>query len=139
MATDRIVYDDEAPRDEYEKLLTESDIVVSTALQEFFGISVVEAVAAGCHPVLPNRLSYPSLIPSEHHDAVLYEQGELTSKLLESLDDETIRCDLGDSMQRFSWETVAPLYDEYLENLAASPAIQGREGVPGSAASGMTP
>ena len=33
MATDRIVYDDEAPRHEYEKLLTECDIVVSTAFQ----------------------------------------------------------------------------------------------------------
>jgi glycosyltransferase involved in cell wall biosynthesis len=120
MAPDHIVYDDEAPRDEYEKLLTDSGIVVSTALQEFFGISIVEAVAAGCHPILPNRLSYPSLIPSEHHDAVLYEDGELTSKLLDALETDTTRRDLADSMQRFSWERIAPLYDEYLENLTAA-------------------
>ena len=74
-------------------------------------------MAAGCHPILPNRLSYPSLIPGEHHDAVLYEEGELTSKLLDSLEDHTNRRDLADSMQRFSWERVAPLYDDYLENL----------------------
>ncbi|MFZ9034362.1 MAG: tRNA-queuosine alpha-mannosyltransferase domain-containing protein [Anaerohalosphaeraceae bacterium] len=49
---------------EYEAALTESDIVVSTAHHEFFGIGMLEAIAAGCFPLLPQRLSYPTIIQS---------------------------------------------------------------------------
>lgn len=44
--------------------LYSSDVVVSTAYHEFFGIAVVEAMAAGCYPLLPNRLAYPELLDS---------------------------------------------------------------------------
>ena len=46
-------------RDDYMHILQSSDVVVSTAIHEFFGIAVMEAVAAGCIPVLPDRLAYP--------------------------------------------------------------------------------
>ncbi len=49
-------------REEYERALCEADIVVSTANHEFFGISVVEAIAAGAYPLVPNRLSYPEIL-----------------------------------------------------------------------------
>ena len=54
----------QASRDEYEIALAESDIVVSTANHEFFGIGMLEAIAAGCCPILPERLSYPQIIQS---------------------------------------------------------------------------
>ena len=60
-------------------------MVVSTAIHEFFGVAVVEAVYCGCRPVLPRRLSYPELIPAEAHDEVLYEEGELVSALARAL------------------------------------------------------
>jgi len=63
--------------EEYGRLLAMGDIVVSTAKHEFFGISVIEAVRAGCYPILPSRLSYPELFPAE----CLYGEGELFSKL----------------------------------------------------------
>jgi glycosyltransferase involved in cell wall biosynthesis len=46
----------------YQARLLEADIVVSTALHEFFGIGIVEAIAAGAYPLLPRRLSYPELL-----------------------------------------------------------------------------
>jgi glycosyltransferase involved in cell wall biosynthesis len=49
-------------REEYIAALHESDVIVSTADHEFFGISVVEAVAAGASPLLPERLSYPEIL-----------------------------------------------------------------------------
>jgi glycosyltransferase involved in cell wall biosynthesis len=49
-------------RAEYREVLRSSDLVVSTARHEFFGISVVEAVAAGAVPVVPAALAYPEVL-----------------------------------------------------------------------------
>jgi glycosyltransferase involved in cell wall biosynthesis len=59
-------------RADYVALLSQADLVISTAEHEFFGISVLEAICAGAFPLLPNRLSYPELIPAELHPACLY-------------------------------------------------------------------
>ena len=48
---------------DYARLLWEAHIVVSTSNQDFFGISVVEAITCGCWPILPKRLNYPALVP----------------------------------------------------------------------------
>ena len=48
--------------DNYRAVLSQADIVVSTANHEFFGISIAEAIAAGAYPVLPKRLSYPEIV-----------------------------------------------------------------------------
>lgn len=57
---------------EYSKLLHRSDIVISTSIHEYFGISILEAIYCGCHPILPNRLSYPELIPESLHSPLLH-------------------------------------------------------------------
>jgi len=49
-------------RSEYEAALVEADVVVSTAVHEFFGISMVEAMSAGARPLLPERLAYPEIL-----------------------------------------------------------------------------
>ncbi|MFV1981752.1 MAG: DUF3524 domain-containing protein, partial [Rhodothermia bacterium] len=75
---------------EYSQLLHRSDLVVSTSTHEFFGIAIMEAIYCGCHPLLPNRLTYPEMIP-EHlhrpllHAPVLYENEEELFNILRSI------------------------------------------------------
>lgn len=63
-------------REDYLATISRCDLVVSTAIQENFGIAVVEAILAGCRPLLPNRLAYPEIVPAEFHMSVLYESDE---------------------------------------------------------------
>jgi len=48
-------------RTDYINCLQNAEIVVSTSKHEFFGLSIFEAVSAGCLPILPNRVVYPEL------------------------------------------------------------------------------
>jgi glycosyltransferase involved in cell wall biosynthesis len=69
-------------RADYNKWLISADIVVSTSNQDYFGISVVEAIAAGCFPILPNHLAFPEHIPAYLHDQYLYnDKFDLYQKL----------------------------------------------------------
>ena len=99
-------------REEYARLLQTGDIVVSTATHEFYGISVIEAVRAGCYPLLPDRLSYPELFPAQF----LYGNGELSSKLKALLVDPG-KIDTPHSQaltNRFSWSELKGNYLEWL-------------------------
>ena len=73
-----------ADQAEYHRWLARGRVVVSTAIQENFGIAVMEAVAHGCHPILPNRLSYPEIIPAEFHRTCLYSDHDGLVSLLET-------------------------------------------------------
>ena len=68
-------------KEEYHKWLKMGDVIVSTATHEFFGIAVLEAVRAGCRPLLPNRLSYPELFPK----AFLYDDETFIERFIETL------------------------------------------------------
>tara|TARA_B110000503_G_scaffold47873_1_gene77881 strand:+ start:5267 stop:6421 length:1155 start_codon:yes stop_codon:yes gene_type:complete len=48
-------------RQQYLNWLAGGDMILSTALHEFQGLAVQEAVQLGCTPVLPNRLVYPQM------------------------------------------------------------------------------
>lgn len=52
-----------AELEDYRKLLRRCDVVVSTALHEFQGLAVLEAIASGCIAAAPDRLSYPEFLP----------------------------------------------------------------------------
>lgn len=100
-------------REEYIKLLCKADIVVSTARHEFYGISVIEAVRAGCYPLLPARLSYPELFPAEY----LYGDGELFSRLKALLEypDRLDRSRTKPLTECFSWPVLKKKYLEWFE------------------------
>jgi glycosyltransferase involved in cell wall biosynthesis len=52
-------------RDEYLDLLAHSQIVLSTAQHEFQGLAVLEAIQAGCIPVVPDALAYQEFVDSQ--------------------------------------------------------------------------
>jgi len=111
-------------RREYLRWLERGDVVVSTATQENFGIAVVEAVAAGCYPLLPRALSYPEVLPPRMHDEHLYRDLPDLLTRLEALLTHPERIAAGRSrrrqaMERYSWERLAPRYDRMLSSLAA--------------------
>lgn len=104
---------------DYVDLLEQSDLVISTAIHEFFGISILEAIVTGAFPLLPNRLSYPELIPPMLHPACLYADEDAlfdmaTQRLLSprpappSLQQYVI--------EHFDWQVVAERYDAVFAN-----------------------
>lgn len=118
---DRVVHVGHLPIGEYRELMLRSDVVVSAAHHEFFGISVVEAIAAGAVPVLPDRLSYPEVVPAEWHSGALYPDGDLRVRLGEVLAGidaaQTKIIGLRESMRQYDWSIVAPRYDAAAEAL----------------------
>jgi glycosyltransferase involved in cell wall biosynthesis len=103
----------------YRALLRRADVVVSTALHEFFGVAIVEAISCGCFPLLPRRLAYPELIPPTFHAACLYDSFEglverLGWGLAESGRARRAAADLRPAVDHFDWARVAPRYDDAL-------------------------
>lgn len=99
---------------EYARLLWEADVAVSTANQDFFGISVVEAIYCGCWPVLPRRLNYPALVPEAWHAETIYAtDGDLLPLLRTRLRDRPpAPPDLRAHVTQFDWAQMAPQYDQ---------------------------
>jgi len=56
--TDKIIINGKVSKQEYQKYLSQSSIVVSTAIHEFQGLAMLEAVSAGAVPVVPDDLCY---------------------------------------------------------------------------------
>jgi hypothetical protein len=100
-------------RRQYLSYLKQGDIIVSTARHEFYGISVIEAVRAGCMPLLPDGLSYPELFPRKY----LYKEGELTKKMLDFLPEARFSAETARKLtEQFSWPSLLPHYKKWLNN-----------------------
>jgi glycosyltransferase involved in cell wall biosynthesis len=113
--------------EEYSRLLHRADLVVSTAVHEFFGIAVMEAIYCGCHPLLPDRLSYPELIPeSLHrpllHAPILYEDEDELFRILHDILTGKERplppATLRSIPERLDWRAHIAAYDRLLESVA---------------------
>lgn len=52
-------------REDYCRLLASADVVLSTALHDFQGLSLLEAAALGCTPLAPQRLVYPEYLGAD--------------------------------------------------------------------------
>jgi glycosyltransferase involved in cell wall biosynthesis len=132
---DRVIAAGHLDEAAYREVLRTADIVVSTAHQEFFGISVVEAMYAGAFPVLPHRLVYPERIPIELQRRCLYRtRRQLPARLRAAVEDLGATRSTGarfrDLVGGFDWSEVAARYDDWLEQVA------GRRQAPDSGGGG---
>ncbi|MCA9918104.1 MAG: DUF3524 domain-containing protein [Anaerolineales bacterium] len=121
----RIVHVGHADLPTYRRLLWQADITLSTAHHEFFGISMLEAIRCQTFPLLPNRLSYPELLPDAFHEPCLYESPEaLATKLIWALTNQEKVQQMGKALatavSHFSWQQTSPLYDDTLQKLYQS-------------------
>ena len=105
-------------REDYLSWLCKSDIIVSTAIHEFFGIAIVEAIVAGCYPILPDRLAYPFVLPKEFHKTHIYKTNkELFRKLRNACTNltETRSVDISQSFKKYDWTNIASQLDSLFE------------------------
>lgn len=99
-------------RTKYIQVLQQADVVLSTAYHDFQGLAMLEAVACGCKPIIPNRLVYPEYYPQNNcydsnPDDVLKEAQSIF-KLLKNADQ------LLDSAPDMSWKNLKPFYEKIL-------------------------
>ncbi len=104
-------------RSQYEQILQHSDVVVSTALHEFFGLAVVEATSAGCIPLVPDALAYPEVFAGMtgifHRNTpedLAARLGVLAAPSVRA----SIQQSLTDHARRYSWQKVAKSLDEHI-------------------------
>lgn len=97
----------------YIQLLQSANILPVTNKQDFFGISIVEAIAAGVYPILPKKLSYPEHInPTEYPECFYDSPKHLYQKLETLLQDWPNKLpSLADNIKHYDWSQIISTYD----------------------------
>jgi glycosyltransferase involved in cell wall biosynthesis len=102
--------------EKYAALLNRADVVLSTALHDFQGLAILDAVQAGCLPLLPDRLCYSEWFASEHLVASSADQpsteGRANAQRLADLIDTK---PLVPALHSLSWQTLKPQYQSLLQ------------------------
>lgn len=106
---------------EYAAWLWQADLLPVTSVQDFFGISVMQAIYCHCYPLLPDRLAYPELIPADLHARHLYRDfDDLLQRLAAAITgiDAVRQYSLRHVAAAYRWEAMAPRYDAEFERVA---------------------
>ncbi len=102
-------------REAYARLLAGSDVAVSTAANEFFGLAMLEACYAGCYPLVPDRLAYPELYPAEYR----YDgEEQLVARLRALVTDRPEPGAARHLAEPFALPALAPAYAELFARVA---------------------
>ncbi|MDH5435022.1 MAG: DUF3524 domain-containing protein [Gammaproteobacteria bacterium] len=106
-------------REDYYRILFESDVVISTALHDFQGLSLQEAICAGCIPVAPDRVAYPEYLNRENMYQLSNDRGSeaalLSSKLIELIKNPESSKRLIPDLTVYSTEVLLPQYRQVIE------------------------
>jgi len=89
-------------KEDYNELLKQANMLLVSNEQDFFGISIIEAMASGCYPVLPYRLAYPEHVLQKNHKHVFYKE------------------DSDEYIQKYDWHQMIGEYDLILEQATLS-------------------
>lgn len=108
--------------EDYRALLKRAHIVVSTALHDFQGLAVLEAVAAGCLPLVPDRLAYPQWFPPWCRYGKDPEEAQALAEQLHHWHQlwRTSQLPLAPSVRAWSWPE---LLDPYRKLLTSSKLV----------------
>ncbi len=103
-------------RSDYLAALAGADIVLSTALHEFQGLAILEAITAGCIPIVPHRLVYPEIIPEAYCYTSLLDDVQAEAEAAVALlgkQAHSIALDGGNrpDVSRFTSVVLAPQYE----------------------------
>lgn len=107
-------------RQDYLQLLQTCHVVLSTAAHEFQGLAVLEAVAAGCVPLVPNRLVYPEFFDAAFcYNAETNAAGALADKImeLETQISEGKKLE-APSVEALTWRKLKPAYASLIADTA---------------------
>lgn len=98
----------------YLSLLEQADVIPVCSRQDFFGISVVEAISHGVYPLLPDRLAYPEHIPPSLQEEYLYQTKEELIQRLSSylLRPKSISKELFSAVSNYRWDKIINQYDQ---------------------------
>lgn len=115
-------------RAEYFQWLERSDVVVSTAIHDFQGLAVQEAVVCGCLPVLPDRVAYPDFFDDAHLYPSDFDEPdadvESLALHLESMLDNPAktRRRSAPSLDRLRWSNLSGEYAAEFQRITAAEA-----------------
>ena len=110
---------------EYRQILASADVVLSTALHDFQGLAVLEAVAAGCIPVLPGRLCYGEWFDEDYcyrsfvDDADREAQGVAERVIALAAAKKTATLPCTPTVTNFAWQSLKPCYQGLLTEVVA--------------------
>lgn len=100
-------------RQDYLRALCESDLVLSTARHEFYGVAMLEAVHCGCFPLCPDALVYPEIFPDQYRYRTPQQLFKMLARFCKRPDlvrTHTVQVD----MSRFSWSMLRSEFEDLL-------------------------
>jgi len=108
--------------EEYARWLWKADIIPVTSIQDFFGLSTLEAIYCGTIPLLPDRLAYNELWGGNSEMDIFYNNfEEYVSKLESALKSPAkIHPHLPALARNYDWSRMAPEYDRRILTLINS-------------------
>lgn len=114
--------------DEYRRHLQRSDVVLSTAIHDFQGLAILEAVAAGCVPLVPDRLCYEEWFGPEFRYASTPDDVEPEADAVTAALEVLSACKRAGELpapprvDHLGWSALSPHYAELMASTATRPS-----------------